>query len=147
MINFFVPGKPATAGSKKAIYNKHAGKTFIIDTCKRNKSWKKTIKDRAKKLCCDENIQNTAKGAIGINMIFVLERPKFHFNKKGVRPQAPTSPIVKPDVLKLARAVEDALTGVLYNDDAQITVEHLEKKYIDKLHPTQGVEIEIWKTG
>jgi Holliday junction resolvase RusA-like endonuclease len=38
---------------------------------------------------------------------------------------------VKPDVLKLARAVEDALTGILYRDDAQIVTEVLRKRYGD----------------
>jgi predicted short-subunit dehydrogenase-like oxidoreductase (DUF2520 family) len=32
-------------------------------------------------------------------------------------------------VLKLARGVEDALTGIVWRDDAQIVVEHLEKRY------------------
>ena len=46
--------------------------------------------------------------------------------KAGVESFAPTS---KPDVLKLARLVEDALTGVLFIDDAQIITELIEKHW------------------
>jgi Holliday junction resolvase RusA-like endonuclease len=38
-------------------------------------------------------------------------------------------PISKPDVLKLARAAEDALTGIIWSDDALIVQEHLYKAY------------------
>jgi Holliday junction resolvase RusA-like endonuclease len=38
-------------------------------------------------------------------------------------------------VLKLARAVEDALTGVLWRDDAQIAIEQLSKHYAERDEP------------
>ena len=56
-------------------------------------------------------------------------RPKGHFGKRGLLPSAPIAPIVKPDLLKLARAVEDALSGLVYKDDAQIVREILDKHY------------------
>ncbi len=34
-----------------------------------------------------------------------------------------------PDVSKLLRATEDALTGILYEDDSQIVAAHIEKLY------------------
>ena len=37
-----------------------------------------------------------------------------------------------PDVLKLARAVEDALSGVCYSDDALIVEEALRKVWADE---------------
>lgn len=38
-------------------------------------------------------------------------------------------PITKPDSTKLVRAVEDALTGVLWGDDAQVVDQHVFKRY------------------
>lgn len=46
-----------------------------------------------------------------------------------MKPLAPIAPIVRPDLLKLARAVEDALSGVLWKDDSQVVVEVLRKRY------------------
>jgi hypothetical protein len=38
---------------------------------------------------------------------------------------------MRPDVLKLARAIEDAITGVIWVDDSQIIDEHLYKRWGD----------------
>jgi Holliday junction resolvase RusA-like endonuclease len=37
--------------------------------------------------------------------------------------------VTRPDVLKLARAAEDALTGIVWRDDSQIVHETLAKVY------------------
>ena len=50
---------------------------------------------------------------------------KGELNKKGKS----AMPISKPDVLKLARGVEDALTKILWLDDAQIVYEVIQKFY------------------
>jgi Holliday junction resolvase RusA-like endonuclease len=38
-------------------------------------------------------------------------------------------PVVMPDATKLLRGLEDALTGVVWHDDAQIVSQHVEKRY------------------
>lgn len=60
---------------------------------------------------------------------FVIPRPKSHYGKRGLLPSAPSYPTVKPDSLKLARAVEDALTGIVYRDDAQIVAHSIRRVY------------------
>jgi hypothetical protein len=51
---------------------------------------------------------------------------------------------VRPDLLKVARAVEDSLSGVAFADDAAIVVEHLVKRYLDVDAGEQiGVHISI----
>jgi hypothetical protein len=50
-------------------------------------------------------------------------------------------PTAKPDLLKLGRAVEDAMSGIIYRDDSQIVEEALLKHYGDK----PGVDIIIEK--
>lgn len=64
---------------------------------------------------------------IGITFVFV--RPKSHYTSKGeLRAGAPTHP-GKPDIDKLCRAVLDALTGILYHDDAQVVSLNASKRY------------------
>ena len=62
-----------------------------------------------------------------------------HYTGKGaLKASAPVAP-GKPDLDKLARAVGDALTGVAYRDDAQITRWHLQKRYGEQA----GTEITV----
>ena len=57
-------------------------------------------------------------------MTFTLQRPASHFRtgryRELVKDTAPTMPTAPPDLSKLTRSTEDALTGVAYRDDALI---------------------------
>jgi crossover junction endodeoxyribonuclease RusA len=46
----------------------------------------------------------------------------------------------KPDLSKLVRAVEDAMTGIVYRDDAQITSILAQKAYMDG-NPRTTIEV------
>ena len=60
-----------------------------------------------------------------------------------LRPAAPKHPTTRPDVLKLARAIEDSLTGVLWHDDSQIVSEHLRKHYGEPARVVVTVQEEL----
>lgn len=61
---------------------------------------------------------------------FTMPRPKAHFRANGtLKPTAPTRHTTKPDTTKLVRAVEDAITGILWHDDAQISLQVAGKIY------------------
>ena len=68
-----------------------------------------------------------------MTMTFYRQRPGYHYgtgrNAGKVKPSAPALPAVPYDVLKLGRAVEDALKGIIYKDDALICDEHLRKRW------------------
>lgn len=70
---------------------------------------------------------------------FVKPRPKSHYgtgrNADTLKDSAPAAPGNRPDVLKLARAAEDALTGVLYHDDSLIVTELISKRYCPRTEP------------
>jgi Holliday junction resolvase RusA-like endonuclease len=72
-------------------------------------------------------------GPLEAEFTFYRPRPLGHFgtgrNAGKLKDSAPAFPITRPDALKLARAVEDALSGVVYRDDSQIVDEHLRKRY------------------
>jgi len=126
MIEFTVYGKPAPAGSKKGFYNAKARRVIITDDSKHSRPWKAQVSDAAAEAMDGRVLIN---GPLELRLAFYVPRPKGHFGAKGVRPSAPVSPAVKPDLLKLARAVEDALSGIVYRDDAQIVRELLAKQY------------------
>lgn len=128
-INFFVPGIPKPGGSKTAFYNKKLGRAMVVDACKKNPQWKADIKVFAKQAYSGPILT----GPIRLILEFAMPRPKGHYgsgkNADRLKDSAPPWHIIKPDVLKLARTVEDALTGVIWGDDAQIVIEHLRKAY------------------
>jgi len=75
-----------------------------------------------------------------------LPRPKSHYLKSGdIRPGALGWPTTKPDLSKLARAIEDALTNILYKDDSQVVVHNQAKLYVDRGdHPRVVVYVRRW---
>jgi Holliday junction resolvase RusA-like endonuclease len=58
--------------------------------------------------------------ALRLEVIFVMPRPKNHYGRRGLKPKAPFWHNCRPDCGKLVRALEDALTGTIWKDDAQV---------------------------
>jgi Holliday junction resolvase RusA-like endonuclease len=114
-IVFAAYGQPKTAGSKRAFKTK-TGKVVVTDDCKESKTWRDVIAAAARQAYPGLLLD----GPLRVDFLFVVPRPKT------VKREMPTT---KPDVLKLARAAEDALSGVLWVDDARITTESLRKIY------------------
>lgn len=145
MICFFVPGTAKPAGSKTAFINKKTGKAIITDASgAKGKSWRQDVKTFA----WEHRPKEILTGAIGFQVVILVERPKSHYgtgrNSSRIKDDAPKHPIGKPDVLKLARAIEDALTGIIWKDDAQIVDETLRKGYSGG---GPGAWIRIWEIG
>lgn len=117
-IVFFVPGHPAPGGSKKAFVNEATGHAQIVDDCERNGPWRDRVASFARRAYSGPLLD----GPLDVRMVFFLLRPKGHYgegaNARRLKPSARPYPTSKPDALKLARAAEDALTGVLWRDDA-----------------------------
>jgi Holliday junction resolvase RusA-like endonuclease len=133
MIAFTVFGVAQPAGSKRAFYNKKAARVIVTDDNKRSRPWKAEVASAAQTAMLAQSVTpggTLVDGPLELSLTFVVPRPKGHFGAKGsVRPSAPSHPIVRPDVLKLARGVEDACTGIVWRDDSQIVVEMLRKEY------------------
>ena len=140
-ISFFVAGTPKPAGSKRAFALKKAGqftgRVVVTDDCKGSKDWKTDVRNAAPKRTA------LIDAPIRLTLTFLLVRPKGHYrtgkNAALLREGAPTVPTTKPDVLKLARGVEDALTGIIWRDDSLIVTETLRKRFSTR----PGVEVEI----
>lgn len=128
--HFVVYGKAAPAGSKTAFVGK-GGKAFVRDSSKGSYAWKDKVSDRAAEVWGNTNALVT--GPLEVWITFYVPRPKTHFgtgrNSDVLKESAPKFPDKKPDVLKLARAVEDGMTGAVWRDDAQIVSEHIHKEY------------------
>ena len=63
-------------------------------------------------------------GPVEVAVKFVFRRPATHYvagnRNRPLKSEAPTFHTGKPDLSKLIRAMEDALIGIAWRDDAQI---------------------------
>jgi Holliday junction resolvase RusA-like endonuclease len=130
-LHVFVPGKAVPGGSKKAfVVNGHAN---IVDDAKGNREWRGIVSYHAERAFDRKALLS---GPLAVWATFQIQRPRSHYRvgrfAHVVRDAAPAWPIGKPDATKLWRAVEDALTGVVWNDDAQIVQQAITKRYDDK---------------
>lgn len=139
-IKFFVPGTPATAGSKKAFVNKRTGKAHLVDTCVRGPGWRQAVQYAA--LVRRGGAPLIAE-AVTLRVTFVLPRPRSHFRSGKaagqLRADAPRWHTSRPDATKLVRAAEDALKDVIWTDDSLVVSQFVEKVYGD--NPGASVEI------
>jgi Holliday junction resolvase RusA-like endonuclease len=142
-VTILVWGEAQPAGSKRAVPlggNSPTGRWGVVDANKKAEPWKRTVAQAAG----EQYVGPLLLGPLVVEFVFVQTRPKAHFgtgrNQGIVKDSAPAYPAKNPDALKLGRAVEDALTGVLWRDDNQIVDERIAKRYGDRAR----VEIRVW---
>ncbi len=133
MIRFTVHGKAQAAGSKR-----HVGRGIIVDANKNAKPWQAEVKAAALDVFQGPLIE----GPVAIEIREYRLRPKGHFrttgelSAAGLRKPFPTS---APDTGKIARGIHDALTGIVYRDDAQIVLDVTSKEWGE----SERTEVEI----
>jgi crossover junction endodeoxyribonuclease RusA len=141
IVEFFVPGDPAPAGSKRGFYIPKLKRVVITDACKRTKPWQAVVSFAAADAWGDARPMTNP---VRLELVFRLQRPGSHFGTRGGLPylkdSAPRYPTTMPDLLKLTRAIEDACTGILYRDDSQIVEEDIKKVYTTQ---TVGVIVRV----
>ncbi len=133
-VELYVAGRPITQGSKTAM--RRGAHTVVVDRSNiktktlpphRLDKWRESVAQAARAVMGD---REPWQGPVSLMLEFQLPRPRSHFLKSGLlTKRAPAHHLVKPDKGKLARAVEDALTGVVYVDDSQIVAGATYKMY------------------
>ena len=114
MIAFTVYGAAAAKGSMRGFATK-GGPVIITDSNRNVKSWQQLIRTAAADALDSPDL---VTGPIACEVVYYLPRPKaLQGTKYRSRPVAHTK---RPDLDKLTRAVLDALTTVVWADDAQV---------------------------
>lgn len=153
LLMFSVDGTPRPAGSKRAFVPRgrngqpimRNGRiiTTVVDDNAKSRDWKTDVSIAARAAW---GARPLLDGPLQVSMTFRRRRPKGHYgsgrNAGVLKPNAEPYPISKPDALKLARGVEDALTGVVWVDDAQIVREVLWKVYVGQSE-REGVDVQV----
>jgi len=124
-LRFIVYGQAEPAGSKRSV-----GHRRIIDANPKAADWKRQV---AQVVGHAFDGNRLLEGPLRLQLVFYRPRPANHYgtgrNQGQVKTSAPWYPITRPDAGKLARGVEDALTGIIWADDSQIVDERLFKLY------------------
>lgn len=118
MFSVFVAGDPATQGSKR-----HVGGGRLVDSCKRLPEWRADVRSA----CLDEQGQPKAQydEPIFLSLEFILKRPKS-------LPKKVKHHTKRPDLSKLTRAAEDAITSAgVWRDDSQVCIAYHKKRYAE----------------
>jgi Holliday junction resolvase RusA-like endonuclease len=124
MITIAVHGTPAPKGSYRAMIVR--GRAMVIPggssaNQRALREWHAAIQAAVGRSIGEQD-QPLYSGPIEVVCSFRLPRPKAHYLRGALRSGVAAYPQGKPDADKLARSVLDALTGLLYEDDAQVVV-------------------------
>lgn len=115
MIEIVVYGNPAPQGSKKFVGTTKTGRGLMVESSKKVKPWRMDVKAAAEKVRALHADQMPLDGPLVVQMVFTMPKPA------GAPKKRRTWPDRKPDVSKLARSTEDALSDAgLWADDARV---------------------------
>lgn len=141
MIRLNAYGLPIPKGSKKLITHGRGGVRLAVPRLVETEPqkvamWQRLVEGAALVAIGDAPRPIFDKQTpVAVRMIFRFDRPA------SVRRDYPS---VKPDVDKLARAVNDALTGIVWADDSQVVDLYPRKRYCEPGEsPGAYVEIEL----
>lgn len=115
-ITFRVASVPVPKGSMKAFVR--GGRPILTSDNPSLKGWEAIVRAQAQ-----AHIPALIPGPVSVSLAFACKRTQSLPKRREVAHQT------KPDVDKLARAVLDALTGVAFSDDAQVTKLACTKRY------------------
>ena len=103
--HFFAPGIPAPQGSKR-----YVGRGRMVESSRKVGPWRDAVALAARAAGC-----TPIDGPVRIRIAFYMPRTKAMRRK-------PAPPMIqKPDLDKLVRSTLDALTGIAFHDDSQVT--------------------------
>jgi Holliday junction resolvase RusA-like endonuclease len=126
---FTVPGTPVPQGSKSAFVVK--GRAVVAESNRAKlKPYRAVVSQCAAEAMAGAELY---AGPVRVRLQLVFPRPKAHFvaddPARDLKASAPVYMASRPDAEKVARAIADALTGVVFRDDAQVSVWEIEKMY------------------
>lgn len=146
-ISITVSGRPAPQGSKSYKGQTKAGRAILVESSKAVRPWREAV--RADAIRARQSIDGWAvlDEPLRVDMVFTVPKPA------GAPKRRRTWPMRTPDLSKLTRATEDALTDAgVWRDDARVvSYGKLAKVYPDDGDPdalaAPGAVIRIYRVN
>jgi crossover junction endodeoxyribonuclease RusA len=137
IVRFTVLGIPAGKGSKRAFPHRTTGRIMVVDdNPPKLREW-----ERAVRYALEEAVIGVERfdGPVGAHVAFYMQKPKSAPKTRRVWPTK------KPDIDKLARAILDPMTGILFRDDGQVIDLHVTKHYAEDEGMRPGAAVLVWQ--
>ncbi len=129
MIALTVYGLPAPQGSKRFVGTTKKGRGILVESSKKVAPWRMCVKAAAQQLRADLAMAAPLDGPLVVSMVFTMPKPASAPKRRRTWPDR------MPDLSKLIRSTEDALTDAgLWADDARI----VEYRQTAKRYPGEG---------
>jgi Holliday junction resolvase RusA-like endonuclease len=138
-IGFDVCGVPVPKGSKTAFVVN--GRAIVTDVSNKGAkkhlsvAWREAVASSAREWLREHGSPAPLDGPLFVTLDFRLERP-------ATAPKRVLLPAKKPDLDKLVRHVLDALSGLIYTDDARIVTLRASKTFAAGMPPGVTVMVE-----
>ena len=132
-IEFTVPGKAKAERKRQRGFTSKDGRVFGHRTDEPDrKGYKARIEGRAFTECHEQLGGDLLHGPLSAHFVVCMEQPpSYPKNPTNGKPW-PEHWIAKPDADNFAKLVSDALTGIVWKDDAQVTDLSVRKRYGDR---------------
>jgi Holliday junction resolvase RusA-like endonuclease len=130
MLTFTVYGVAQPKGNMRAFIKRGMKFPIVTDSNRNAKSWAQLVAEGASRELAGRTIARLQEGALRVSAEFSLPRPK-KYQRRGVA----VAHLTAPDLDKLLRSVLDAMSEVVYLDDAQIVEVVAAKRYADVDEP------------
>lgn len=119
-IVFTVYGRPAQMGSKRA-FVRQGRAVMLNDNSDRLRQWYNAVASKAAEVM---HGRQQVTGPVRLSITFLFKRPKGHYgsgkNAANLKDSSPFWHQQKPDLDKLIRSTQDALSSVVWRDDCQV---------------------------
>lgn len=131
MIEVIAYGMPAPQGSKKLVGRAKDGRGLLVESSAKVKPWRMDVKAAAEAVRAAGSAPMPLDGPLVVSMVFTLPKPASAPKRRRTWPDR------KPDLSKLVRSTEDALTDAgIWADDARV----VEYARLAKVFPGEDVD-------
>ena len=135
---FAVKTRPQPGGSKEAVDEEGLPYTRLVDANPHVGQYREQIAVAARIVWQQRGL---LLGPLTLALRFYFARYKSHYNADGEIIKWPQK-ITDPDTTKLVRPVEDALTGIVWQDDNLVVCQYADKQWVD-IDDDEGVLIRV----
>lgn len=120
-----IPGEPVAQGRPRAFYRPGLG-VRVFDPSK-SRNWKATAQEHMLRAIREGGLREplVPDGPVHLRILAVFTCPRSQWKKRVPLLRRPK--VGRPDAENIAKAVQDAASGVLFTDDAQVTRLTVEK--------------------
>lgn len=142
-VTFRVRGTPAPQGSHRAFVNRRTGRAIVTDDSPATRPWRADVRAAAAEAMGDAPPMGRA---VRVYLMFRFDRPRGHHGARGLLPSAPVDKVTRPDLDKLQRSTLDALTGLVFRDDALVVDLVASKRWATDAEPA-GATVTVRAAG